>query len=79
MGRGDYTLGKNRQTFSNEGVREEQMHIDHRMVLAELQGEGSQRNGAYQPQRRFWPIKPHTVCPLTEVEEEFATLKGGGV
>ena len=75
-GRGDYVLGTSRYTFFNTGVREARMHTHHRMVLAELQGEVPQRNGAYRMRRQGWPIKPRSVCPLTEGEAAFATIKG---
>ena len=38
-GKGYYIIGTNRYTFFSTGVIEERMHTDHRMVLAELQGE----------------------------------------
>ena len=75
-GRGDYILGTIRHTFFNVGVREARMHTDHERVLEVLQGEGAQRNGTYQQRRKFWPIRPRTVRPLTEGETVFDTLKG---
>ena len=47
-GRGDYVLETSVNNFFNTVVREAQIHIDHRMVLAKLQGEGAHQNGAYQ-------------------------------
>ena len=77
MGRGDYVLGMRIHIFFNAGIREAQMHTDHRMVLSELRGEGAQHNVAYLLRRRFWSIKSHRVRPMTEIEAVFTTLKGG--
>ena len=74
-GRGDYVLGTIRYTSFNTRVREERMHIDHQMVLAELRGGIPQRNDTYRMQRQGWTINPHTVRPLTEGEAAFAALK----
>ena len=52
------------------------MNTYHRMVLEVLRGEGAQRNGDYQRRRRFLPIKPQKVRPLTEGEAAFAMFKG---
>ena len=49
---------------------------DHRMVLAELRGEGPQRNCAYRMWRQGYLIEPRTIRPLTEGEVAFAALKG---
>ena len=76
-GQGDYILRTNIHNFFNEVIREARMNTYHRMVQAVLQGEGSQRNGAYQRRRICCPIKLRMVQPFTEVEAEFATLKGG--
>ena len=50
-GRGDYILCTNRHNFFKAGIREARMNIDHRMVLAVLQGEVAQSNCAYQRSR----------------------------
>ena len=74
-GREDHVLGTSRYKFFNAGVREVRMHTDHQTVLADLRGEGLQRNGAYRMWRQGWPIKPRKVSPLTEGEADFSTLK----
>ena len=51
-GRGEYVLGTIRCTFFDAGVIEARVHTEHRMVLAELHGQGSQINGAYRMRRQ---------------------------
>ena len=76
-GRGEYILGTNRHHFFNTGIGEAWMNTDHQMVLAVLQGEGSQRSSEYRRRKIFCPIKPQKVQLLTEGEAAFETLKGG--
>ena len=64
MGQGYYLLCTSRHTFFNAGVREARMHIDHRMVLEVLRGEGEHRNGTYQWRSKCWWINPRKVQPL---------------
>ena len=47
MGRGDYILRIDMESFSNAGLREACIYTDHRMVLAVLRGEGALRNCRY--------------------------------
>ena len=46
-GRGDYIISSGVYIFSNAGVRDGCLHIDHQIVLAVLQWEGSLRNHRY--------------------------------
>ena len=71
MGRGEYLIGMSRGYFMNLGLREPRLHIDHRMMLAEIRREGVTRNKRYRWGRIRWPIRRSIHRPQPEREATF--------
>ena len=47
MGGGDYILSTSWGDFMNVGLQDPRLHLDHRMMLAVIHGEGKVRNSRY--------------------------------
>ena len=51
------------------------MSTDHRMILAEIKGEGARRNRMYCKVRSIWTIVTPKEVPIQEGESNFSDLK----
>ena len=59
----------------NAGLREPRLHMDHRMILAEIHGEGAMCNKRYRQGITWWPIQRIIHRPQTEQDATLDNLK----
>ena len=74
-GRGDYILGTELREFYYVYIKEPRVSMDHRMILAELKGNGVRRNCKYCKGRTTWVIVEPNGGPIREEDAIFYDLQ----